>query len=417
MMLVGFAVAPTFEAGAQSTLRPAEKSPLKRTSGKIKPKPASASRQPKALRDINPTGRKELPKQGQLPVPLDAIRRAMVFGGTSLQESIRANVGGGNMRIPVQGDNGATISEVYTVDGMPNQNQAMRNVIDAVRSGRSATSNEELQNIVRGDTSRESLDAARQRYVNAGYTEARLSGNEVVFVRSDDPCRTGEVVSMVENRVTEGMYRNWLDDWERYSGDREWEYDPCGRRYKRGIIAPDDMTLDMFILRGTLDPALEPTEQELAEFEMTDLELAESALVGHDYELAVERYDAYLKDSPEDAAAIRARGVALLHTNDHMSGVDAIARAYVLDPGLAGEPVAVDFFEDGAAGVSQLLQRVVPQAHRAPGYQPSLVAIALMQSQGRKKEAARMLDRAREKGLPEAIEREFVLAGIDTVRK
>jgi hypothetical protein len=83
-----------------------------------------------------------------------------------------------------------------------------------------------------------------------------------------------------------------------------------------------------------------------------------------------------------------------------------------MEPSLAGRPIDVGLFEDESSGVYRLLQQVVPMAHRSRTDEASLVAVVLMQSQGRTKEAARMLQRAATKGTPESILREFAFAGI-----
>ncbi len=404
-------------AHAQSSREPAKNSPLKRTNTKIKPKPSkptsSAPKASKPLSTIKPTGRTHTARQGPLCVPMDAIRRA-VFGQNEMQEIVRNN-SSGDIDVSLDGVS-ARVSEVYTVDGMPAQDQAMKNVVKAVREGRSASSNEELQDIVRGG--QKDIESVRAEYLSKGYEEVRMNQKESVFVKANDPCSQDNVKSMLEDRVSDRMYREWLDEWGRYSDTNEWIYDGgasgSGCRTCSGGVCSTTPAIDTFILRGTLSPSVEPTENELAELDMSDAERAENALLQGDYSLAIDRYESCLKDNPEDARSLRGFAVTLLQSNRLTEAVTKMGDAYRLDPTLADEPVNLDYFSDGSRTITELLQRVVPMAHKSPAYHASLSAAVLMQAQGRKKESERMLAKASEKGLPDAIEREFLLRQPDS---
>jgi hypothetical protein len=389
---------------------PAENSPLQRTKTKLKP--PSAPRGPRPLDGLRATGgRKTPPRQPRLQPPTELARRA-ISGQNSLHEQVREDRDG-EMTISLN-DGNALVSGVFRLDGSRSQPQVYRNVIDAVREGRGPVSNQELQEIVAGDPT--NLAAARQRYLAEGYDEVRISSREVVFVKTDNPAARVDVANMLDGRVSEGMYRGWVDNWERQFPDREWVYAGGVRRSCSNGSCSTAGPLDAFILRGGLAPERAMSEVERAEMTMDDEQLAVYALERGDFELAVTRFESYISQNPEEAAARRSLGVAYLNLRRVPDGVEAIAAAYRMEPALAGRPIDVELFEDATSGVYGLLQQVVPMAHRSRTEEASLVAVALMQAQGRTKEATRMLQRAAMKGLPESILREFAFAGL-TVEK
>jgi tetratricopeptide (TPR) repeat protein len=398
-------VAASPEALGQST-QPSSKSPLQRTKTKLKPASETQSQRP--LSTIRPTGRRDTPRQPQVRPDIESLRRG-VLGSNSIQEAVRRNTGG-DIDLAMNGSS-ATVSPVFTLNDNVPRERAARNVLDAVRSGRTPADNEELQDIIKGDT--RSIADARAEYTANGFDEVRMSSGEVVFVKTDDPCSRNDVVEMLDDRVSERMYRAWVDDLRRDVRDGNWVYDEGtgNRTCANGMCSPG-RPLDTFILRGQMTPEREPSEAELAELKMDDAELALNALRLGDSALAVERFESYLRANPEEAWAMRSLGVAYLNLNRVPEGVRQIAGAYEFEPSLAGEPIDVALFTGGTSGVYDLLQRVVPMAHRSPTSEAGVVAAALMQSQGRTKEAARMLERVEGKGLADKLKQEFVLAGV-----
>jgi hypothetical protein len=407
--------APTL-ARAQSDRQPAPNSPLNRTNTRLKPKPAkptnTAPKAPKPLGTLKPVGRTNTNKQPPIKVPVEGFRR-VVFGENSIQEQVRSN-SGGDIDLDLDGAT-AQVSEVFTRDGFPSPDKAIRNIAEARREGKTASSNQELQQMVKGD--QRDLAAARADYLARGFREVHMNDNEVVFVKSDDPAAAADVATMLEDRVSDRMYRAWMDEWERSVSERhQWVYDAGsggGCRSCAGGACSSTPVIDAFILRGTLNPMRELSDNELAELEMSDAERAENALLQGDYPLAIDRYESCLKQTPEDAASMRCLAVALLNSNRVPDSLSKFGEAYRLDPTLAGQPMSLDYFKDGSESISSLLQRVVPIANRSKEYDASLAAAVLMQAQGRNKEAARMLEKAVKKGLPQAIEREFEAGAAD----
>jgi hypothetical protein len=134
----------------------------------------------------------------------------------------------------------------------------------------------------------------------------------------------------------------------------------------------------------------------------TDLDAARRLAGSDAFGNAVERYRAYLNESPEDFAVMAELAVALAGAN-RLDDAAAMARlAYGKDPTLATRPI-----DRRLAVPSRELRRVVVRAVRFAHDRDSasawLLVAVLMQAEGRDSVGLRMVERAAARGLPSDI--------------
>jgi tetratricopeptide (TPR) repeat protein len=131
---------------------------------------------------------------------------------------------------------------------------------------------------------------------------------------------------------------------------------------------------------------------------LTTLERARLAFARGDHDGAVDAYRAHLAEEPDDFEAAVEMGAALIDAGRVDDGVSVIALAYRTDPGLAYGSVS-DRVSVDPRRWRALVVRAVRQAHRRDSASGWLAVAVLMQAEGRKDVALRMVERAEQHGL------------------
>jgi hypothetical protein len=147
----------------------------------------------------------------------------------------------------------------------------------------------------------------------------------------------------------------------------------------------------------------------------TPLERASDMLSTGDAKGAVNAFQAYLKQNPNDADAMRLLGLSLLDAGRMVDGIAMFGMAYRSDSTLPTRPFSVDVFSGGAAKTRQYLNRVSAHANRDGSATSWLTLASFMQAEGRDKQARAMIERARKAGLEPQIVQEMTsaLSGVD----
>lgn len=114
---------------------------------------------------------------------------------------------------------------------------------------------------------------------------------------------------------------------------------------------------------------------------------------------AVASYQAILKQRPGDGDVMRSLGVSLIDSGRLSDGVAVIAMAYKTDSTLPERPLNADVFQDGTERLRQHLNRVSALANKERSGTAWFVLATLMQAEGRHRQAAAMVDRARAAGV------------------
>lgn len=143
---------------------------------------------------------------------------------------------------------------------------------------------------------------------------------------------------------------------------------------------------------------------------LTTLEKADLALSESRAKDAVTLYQDYLKTTPNDAEATRSLALALLLDKRHKEAVAVMIDAYVKHPGLAAQLIGSDNLPMGEAGLRKLLLAVVPYAHRTKTASGYLTTAVLLQAQGKKDAALRLLAKAKDAGLDKRVASELEIA-------
>ncbi|MCA9300417.1 MAG: hypothetical protein KDA28_15205, partial [Phycisphaerales bacterium] len=157
-------------------------------------------------------------------------------------------------------------------------------------------------------------------------------------------------------------------------------------------------------------PAPAPSESEAAAPPPTPLEVGAAAMQAGELEVAIDAYKEHLRDQPEDAWAMRQLGICLMESDRIEDGIAVVRHAYRTDPMLAEQPVARMHFALDTQRLRALVNRSVRYAHRTGSASAWLGVTALMQAEGRRDVARRMLDRAEEAGLETEIATRFAAA-------
>jgi hypothetical protein len=139
----------------------------------------------------------------------------------------------------------------------------------------------------------------------------------------------------------------------------------------------------------------------------TDAEVAAALLRDGNPGAAADKFQAYLRDNPGDADAMRSLAVALLLKKEPDQGVAMMSLAYRTDPALAGQALpAADLFAS-KGDLRETLQKAVAFANKAKSASSWLTVAVIMQAQGRDDHAMRMINRAGDLGLDPALVKRF----------
>ncbi len=136
--------------------------------------------------------------------------------------------------------------------------------------------------------------------------------------------------------------------------------------------------------------------------ELTGVELGMALLEAGVLEGAISELRAHLAEDPEDYAAMRVLGAALIENREARDGFAMIRMAYGSDPTLAETRLDGRLF----ASVSRLrdvVRDAVRAAHREPSSSAWLSVAVLMQAEGRDPVALKMIQRAKDHYLSEEI--------------
>ncbi len=132
---------------------------------------------------------------------------------------------------------------------------------------------------------------------------------------------------------------------------------------------------------------------------LTPDERAAQRLKSGDAAGAVTSYQAILKQRPSDGDAMRLLGASLIESGRLAEGVSVITLAYKTDSTLPERPLDAEIFQGGAEKLRQHLNRVSALANKERSGSSWFVLATLMQAEGRNKQAAIIVERARAAGL------------------
>ncbi len=248
------------------------------------------------------------------------------------------------------------------------------------------------------------LEIARQELGRQGYTEVELGRGDVGFIRSANPA----VIDAIQRRREQ--IRSIADGSERWY---EWEvrrhlnrrYDPCSDddwRPNRVLAVIEGAGVDPQIQYG---PGGAPPTEPLSGFD--------AALVAIErgrYAAAAEALREYLAGEPEDLEIVRLLGIVELLDGKTGRGIETLARAYESDPYLAARPVGSEVLLDHPDSLRRAVGSAVGFAHRTGSPRAWLAAAVLMEAEGRRDQAAKMVDRAIEAGLDRSVADEMLFA-------
>lgn len=155
---------------------------------------------------------------------------------------------------------------------------------------------------------------------------------------------------------------------------------------------------------STAQPAAEPPPPP------TDAEIGAALLRSGDASGAVDKYRAYLRDHAADADAMRCLAIALLANGDPDQGVAMMSMAYRTSVALVDQPVADEMLFKSDADLRKAVVKAVNFANKIKSASSWLTVAVLMQAEGRKEHAGRMVDRASDLGLDAALVKKFKTA-------
>lgn len=197
-----------------------------------------------------------------------------------------------------------------------------------------------------------------------------------------------------------------------HQGFRRYGYSSCGyfgsSWYRANLWEPFPYGVDSRLIEGVqpgsslafpasaAEPAAEPGP------ELTTLEVARDLLAGGRVEAAIDQYRRHLGEEGEDFAAAAELGVALIEAGRGDDGVSLIAFAYSMDPALGSWPISDRILLD-AKRWRKIVVRGVQHANRRDSASAWLAVAVLMQGEGRRDVARRMLDRAVDRGLDASV--------------
>lgn len=173
------------------------------------------------------------------------------------------------------------------------------------------------------------------------------------------------------------------------------------------MVAYDTLRRARDQLRGLFRPQSESWSIHLCdnpdcEFEYRK-EIAEAGYTKRVAGWSIGTYATYLNRNPEDWLVMREFSIAASIFNDLRIASEVMQIAYLNDPGLAAEPIDMEFLGIDERMTRDLVVKSVKQAHRDGLAQSWLMVAVLMQSEGRLERAAEMLDRAIDAGLDETV--------------
>ncbi len=234
-------------------------------------------------------------------------------------------------------------------------------------------------------------------YVNGSYTSNNLSLDFHLGAQPGlDNCRT----IWPNNGCVYYPYYGYYGGWGWYNNYYDGYYDNSDQHYS---VIDGALVQPIFV---QVPPAATPAAQEPTP-PPTDDQIAASLLRSGNADGAVEKYRAYLRDHADDAGAMRAFAIALLVAGEPEQGVAMMSMAYRTDPTLAEKVLPDEQLFKSDADLRQALQKAVTFANKMKSASSWLTVAVLMQAEGRKDHALRMIDRASGLGLDAALVKRF----------
>jgi len=237
-------------------------------------------------------------------------------------------------------------------------------------------------------------------YVNGSYTNNNLS---VDFHLGANPGLENCRVLWPNNGCNYYPYYGYYGGWGWYNNYYDGYYDNSDQHYSvidGALVQPIFVQLPAAAAQAPQEPPPPPTDDQIAA----------SLLMSGDAQGAVEKYRVYLRDNAGDAAAMRALAIALVVSGEPEQGVAMMSMAYRTDPTLADKSIPDHQLFRSDADLRLALQKSVTFANKMKSASSWLTVAVLMQAEGRKDHALRMIDRAEGLGLDAALVKRFKTA-------
>lgn len=192
----------------------------------------------------------------------------------------------------------------------------------------------------------------------------------------------------------------WGWYWDRYR--------PYG--YASGPIESRSGPVDWSLLPGVNPQNPDASAAELPKAPLTKVELAREAAGAKKHEDAAALYREHLKTAPEDVESMRQLAVCLIEGKEVGAGLAMLRDLYTKDPTLADRP-----FDGAAMGLDggrlrEVIVKVSPIANKVKSPSAWLAVVVMMQAEGRKVEALRAVQKAKDAGLERAVVDRFLAA-------
>lgn len=182
-----------------------------------------------------------------------------------------------------------------------------------------------------------------------------------------------------------------------------------------GAYGYDDYAYPIDGYYTPIDPRLigytpRPTPPEATPPPPTNREIGDAALAMGYPDRAIQEYRAHLAQLPDDAEVIRLLGLALIDARDLKEGVAVVGLAYRKDPGLSDRAVPLDVFGGDRVRLRESVKRASVYARNLDSASAWLAMAVLVQAEGRRDVASRMVERARVAGLDRDVANRMVAA-------
>ncbi|CAG1004914.1 hypothetical protein PHYC_03181 [Phycisphaerales bacterium] len=131
----------------------------------------------------------------------------------------------------------------------------------------------------------------------------------------------------------------------------------------------------------------------------TSLDVGIASIQSRSFDEGVSALRRHLRESPDDARAMRALALALIETKDLDDAAAVMRQAYRTDPKLADEPIVPPSLAYTDRRFRDLVNRAVTHAHKINSASSWLLVCTLMHAEGRNDVALAQLDKAKKVGL------------------
>jgi hypothetical protein len=185
-------------------------------------------------------------------------------------------------------------------------------------------------------------------------------------------------------------------------------YSPYG--YASGPVDSGRAPVDWSLLPGVTPQPAPGTPVTPPPPPPTTLERAHAASQAKDLAAAADLLREHLKTKPEDIEATRQLAMVLIENKDIDTGVALLRDLYVKDPTLADRPYLGTPVGQDAGRLRDMTAKLVSRAHKLKSPSAWLGVVLVMQAEGRKSLAFKMLDRAKDAGIERAVSDHLTVA-------